>query len=126
MVLSSILGLSLRSLLNSGTISGNIYAIHVTNGSLPDINIIGQKCTSHWFGRASNTNFNITAGSVFTSEGSFNVNNFNINSNALFNMANPITANAVNNYGTLALSIHYKLLMVLMFKKAQVFFIRIV
>ena len=91
---------------NSGTISGVSNAINIVPGStVSNIDILGQSARIVGAVQASNTTVNITDGAIFTSEGSYNVNSFNIASNALFNMANTITvANAVSNSGTLAIS----------------------
>lgn len=91
---------------NSGTIQGGINAINVgNNSSLTQIDILGQSARVIGAVSASNTTVNITDGAIFTSEGSYNVRDFNISRNALFNMANTITAqDAVNNSGTLAIS----------------------
>jgi len=89
---------------NSGVIQGDLFAIRIdSNSNVADINITGSNARVIGSVEAVNTNFNITSGAVFTSEGSFNVNTFNISSNATFNMANTITANSVNNSGTLAI-----------------------
>lgn len=88
---------------NSGTIQGNSFGIRVAaDSSLSNIDLIGRKARIIGAVDAPNTDVNITSGAEFTSEGTFNVNNFNIASNATFNMANAMTANAVNNSGTLA------------------------
>ncbi|MBV8801774.1 MAG: autotransporter domain-containing protein [Gammaproteobacteria bacterium] len=90
-------------ILNAGIIQGDINAIHIDSTSnVSDINITGQSARIIGAVDASNTTFNITSGAIFTSEGSFSVNIFNVASNAFFNMANAITATAVNNAGTLA------------------------
>jgi uncharacterized protein with beta-barrel porin domain len=90
---------------NSGTIQGGIDAIRVSvDSNVNDINILGQSARIIGNVEAPTTTFNITSGAVFTSEGTFNVNIFNISSNALFNMANGITATSVNNSGTLAVA----------------------
>lgn len=90
---------------NSGTIQGDINAIYVDASSeVDDIDILGLQARLVGAVEAVNTNVNITSGAVFTSEGSFNVQTFNIADNAVFNMANTITVqNAVNNAGTLAI-----------------------
>jgi hypothetical protein len=89
---------------NSGTIQGGTNAIYVaTDSNLNHIDILGQHARVIGAVNAVNTTINITNGALFTSEGTFNVNDFNIASNAKFNMANTITAaNGVNNSGTLA------------------------
>ncbi|HEX4045737.1 MAG TPA: autotransporter outer membrane beta-barrel domain-containing protein, partial [Gammaproteobacteria bacterium] len=88
---------------NSGTIQGNIFAIHIPNSNVSHIDLLGQNARIIGGVEAPDTTVNITNGAIFTSEGSYNVDNFNISSNALFNMANTITvANTVNNSGTLA------------------------
>ncbi len=93
------------SISNSGTIQGDINAIHVTaESALNQIDILGHSARIIGAVDAVNTTVNITDGAIFTSEGSYNVNLFKIDSNAIFNMANTITALAVNNSGTLAIS----------------------
>jgi hypothetical protein len=90
---------------NSGTIQGGTNAIYVdSNSTVSQIDIQGGSARIIGAVDAVNTNFNVTSNATFTSEGTFNVSNFNIGANALFNMANPITAtNVVNNAGTLAI-----------------------
>lgn len=90
---------------NSGTIQGDTYAINVTGSSVVNnINILGQSARVIGNVNAPDSNFNITSGATFTSEGNFTVNNFNIASTALFNMDNTITATGgVSNSGTLAI-----------------------
>lgn len=90
---------------NSGTIQGGINAINIdANSSVGGINIIGQHARVIGAVNAENTDFNVTSGAIFTSEGTFDVNNFNIASNAVFNMANAIIVHgALNNAGTLAI-----------------------
>lgn len=92
------------SISNSGTIQGSTDAIYisadssVTNG----INIIGTHARLIGNVDAIPVDFNITSGADFSSEGTFNVNTFNIASDAIFNMNNNITAaTGVNNSGTL-------------------------
>lgn len=89
---------------NSGTIQGGTNAIFIDPSSnVSQIDILGQHARLIGAVDAVNTDVNITSGAVFTSEGTFNVNNFNIAANAIFNMANSITAqNTVTNAGTLA------------------------
>ncbi len=90
---------------NSGVIQGAIEAIHISdNSTVNNINILGSN--AHIIGavNAVNSNVTITEGAQFTSEGNYNVNTFNIDSNALFNMTNTITATTVNNAGTLAVA----------------------
>jgi len=88
---------------NSGIIQGNIFAINLGNSTVDHIDIIGQSARVIGAVQAVNTDFNITSGAIFTSEGTFDINHFNIAANALFNMVNTITAaNGVNNSGTLA------------------------
>lgn len=90
---------------NSGIIQGDTNAINITPGStVSNIDILGQNARIIGNVEASGTNVNITDGARLTSEGNYNVNAFNISSNALFNMANTITAAAVNNSGTLAIT----------------------
>lgn len=90
---------------NSGTIQGDIFAIHIANDSHVDsIDILGKTARIVGAVDAAGTDMNITNGAVFTSEGAYSVNQFNIATNAFFNMANSITANSVNNTGTLAIT----------------------
>lgn len=90
---------------NSGTIQGDIGAIHIANSTVNFIDILGQNARIIGTVEAVNTDVNITDGALFTSEGSYNVNTFNVAQNALFNMANTVTAAAgFNNSGTLAVS----------------------
>lgn len=90
---------------NSGIIQGNSFAINTSSDStVSQIDIMGQSARVIGDVQAINSTFNITSGALFTSEGSFNVNTFNIASNGIFNMANTIrVANAVMNAGTLAI-----------------------
>lgn len=90
---------------NNGTIQGGTYAIFVGNSNtVSDINILGKSARLIGAVDASGTTFNITSDAVFTSEGTFNVQNFNIDATAVFNMDNAITVtNVVNNAGTLSL-----------------------
>ena len=85
---------------NSGTIEGTTAAIAIDNGSaVNNIDLIGG---SRVIGaiEAQNTTVNILGG--FTTEGTMDVGSVNIDSGALFNMANAITVqNAVTNAGTL-------------------------
>jgi autotransporter-like protein len=93
------------SISNSGTIQGDINAIRVSSdSSVNDINILGQSARIIGAVDAPNTTVNITSGALFTSEGNFNVNIFNIDSKAQFNMANEITAMTVNNAGVLGVA----------------------
>ncbi|MDP1603976.1 MAG: autotransporter domain-containing protein [Legionella sp.] len=90
---------------NSGIIQGATNAITIDSSSnVSNIDILGQSARIIGAVEATNTTVNITSGAIFTSEGTYNVNNFNIASNALFNMANTITAQTVNNAGTLAIT----------------------
>lgn len=89
---------------NSGYIQGDANAILILNSIVSNIDILGQSARIIGAVEAAGTTVNITDGAIFTSEGSYNVNFFNIGSNALFNMANTITASSVNNSGTLAIS----------------------
>ncbi|TAL59000.1 MAG: autotransporter domain-containing protein, partial [Legionella sp.] len=90
---------------NSGTIHGDIFAINVSaDSNVSHIDILGQNARVIGAVEATNSTVHITDGAIFTSEGSYNVNIFNIASNALFNMANTITATSVNNSGTLAIA----------------------
>jgi len=88
---------------NSGTIQGDIFAIYTSGGLVNNIDILGKTARIIGAVDATNTDVNITNGAIFTSEGSYNVNTFNIAENAVFNMANTITvASGFNNSGTLA------------------------
>ncbi len=88
---------------NSGTIQGGITAINIANNV--DLDILGQQARIIGNVVASFSDVNITDGALFTSEGSYDVNTFNIAQNALFNMANTISvATGFNNSGTLAVS----------------------
>jgi len=90
---------------NSGTIQGDTFAINISGSDVNDIDILGQSARIIGAVEAVDTDVNITSGAIFTSEGSYSVNNFNIADNAVFNMANTITATtAVNNAGTLAIA----------------------
>lgn len=90
---------------NSGTIQGDIFAIRIANGTVSHIDILGQQARIIGAVDAVNTEVNITNGAVFTSEGTYNVNAFNVSQNAIFNMANTVTVAAgFNNAGTLAVS----------------------
>ena len=91
---------------NSGTIQGDTFAINIANASnVSNIDILGQKARIIGAVEASNTDVNITDGATFTSEGTYNVKTFNVAQNALFNMANQVTAaTGFNNSGTLAVS----------------------
>lgn len=87
---------------NSGTIQGDIYAMRIGfNSNVSHIDILGQNARVIGAVNAPSTTFNITPGTVFTSEGTFDVNIFNIDTNAIFNMLQSITANTMNNAGTL-------------------------
>ena len=88
---------------NSGTIQGSTYAVHITDSSVSGLDIIGQHARLIGNVLATGTAVNITSGAVFTSEGAFNVDTFNIASGAVFNMANEIAAaGGVHNAGTLS------------------------
>ena len=90
---------------NSGTIQGDVFAINIAGGAVSNLDILGQKARIIGAVDAGSTDVNITDGALFTSEGSYTVNTFNIAQNALFNMANTVTASAgFNNSGTLAVS----------------------
>ncbi|AHE67548.1 autotransporter beta-domain protein [Legionella oakridgensis ATCC 33761 = DSM 21215] len=92
---------------NGGTIQGGQYAIFVDNTSrVSKLDIIGQRARIIGNVFAENTDVNITAGAHFTSEGAFNVQNFNIQSAAFFNMANSITTGTLVNRGILSLGVH--------------------
>lgn len=87
---------------NSGTIQGGTKAIYIdASSNVNNIDIVGQQARVIGNVDAQSTDFNINSGALFTSEGTFVVNNFNVGSDAIFNMANTITANSVNNAGTL-------------------------
>lgn len=87
---------------NSGTIQGDIGAINITaDSSVSNIDILGQNARIIGAVEAPNTTVNLTSGATFSSEGSYHVNVFNISANAVFNMANTITAATVNNSGRL-------------------------
>lgn len=94
------------SISNSGTIQGDAYAINIDNSStVENINILGESARIIGTVEATNTDVNITNGALFTSEGTYNVNTFNVAENALFNIANTIAvANGLNNAGTLAVT----------------------
>lgn len=90
---------------NSGTIQGDVSAIRISNSSVNNIDILGK--TARMIGgiEAAETAINITTGALFTSEGHYTVRQFNIEQNAVFNLANSITvANTLNNTGTLAVA----------------------
>lgn len=88
---------------NSGTIQGDITAIHITNNV--ELDILGQQARIIGIVEAPLADVNITDGALFTSEGSYHVNTFNIAQNALFNMANTVSVDTgFNNSGTLAVS----------------------
>ena len=94
---------------NSGIIQGNTNAIHIASGNTVSqgINIIGQNARIIGNVDAVETDVNITKGAVFSSEGTYDVNTFNIAQNAVFNMANLMTVKnslGFNNSGTLAIS----------------------
>ncbi|MDP3559643.1 MAG: autotransporter domain-containing protein [Legionellaceae bacterium] len=89
---------------NSGTIQGDIYAIKIVNSNVSNLDIIGQSARIIGEVDASDTTVNITNNAIFTSEGIYHVDLFNIASNALFNMANTITTSALDNAGTLAVA----------------------
>lgn len=92
---------------NSGTIQGGTDAIYVDPGSIVTggINIVGQHARVIGNVDAVGTNFNINPDAVFTSEGTFDVDNFNIDSSAVFNMANAITVyGSLTNAGTLSVN----------------------
>ena len=91
---------------NSGIIQGGTAAINIANASdVGNIDILGKTARIIGAVQASNTDMTITNGAEFTSEGDYAVNNFNINQNAVFNMANNIIASSsVNNSGTLAVA----------------------
>lgn len=112
-IISSSTGLNVSStstitggISNSGTIQGDINAINISSNSIASIDILGTTARIKGTVNATGTDVNITNGAKFTSEGSYTVNDFNIASNAVFNMANPITATALNNSGTLSVSNH--------------------
>lgn len=90
---------------NSGIIQGDINAINIApDSNINNIDILGQSARIIGAVEATTTTVNITDGAVFTSEGTYDVNTFNIGSNARFNMANTVTALTTNNSGTLAIA----------------------
>lgn len=91
---------------NSGTIQGDINAINIMGSAVvSNINILGTHARIIGNVEAPNSTINITSGANFTSEGSFTTSSFNIASNAIFNMANAITATTgFNNSGTLSVN----------------------
>ena len=91
-------------ILNSGTIQGGSQAINVVNGFVSYINIIGEDARIIGDVSAQTTAVNIKSGATFTSEGAFDVNTFNIEQHALFNMEDLITTNMMNNSGTLVIT----------------------
>jgi outer membrane autotransporter protein len=101
---------------NSGIIFGGQYAIYVdSTSSLDGITITGAN-TAAFSGDvfAQNTPVTILAGSTFTGTNAFDVQSFNIESGALFNMtgmpslasgtAGITTSQGVNNAGTLSVA----------------------
>jgi uncharacterized protein with beta-barrel porin domain len=90
---------------NSGIIQGNIRAINVDVASnVSHIDILGQHARVIGAVDAVNSDFNIASGAVFASEGAFNVKSLNVAADAVFSLANSITAqNGVTNAGTLAI-----------------------
>lgn len=106
------------ALTNSGNIEGGKYAIYVAPNSaatLTNINIMGND-TATFRGdvRASTSAVNVKSGAVFSSSNAFQVQSFNVEKDALFNlrnsastsaMANGITVtDGLRNSGTLALA----------------------
>lgn len=88
---------------NSGTIQGGTNAIYVDPSSSIDLNMTGQHARVKGKVDATDSNFNITSGATFTSDGAFDVKKFDIASNAVFNMADTIIAHdIVTNEGTLS------------------------
>ena len=109
-IIGNIAGLNISSsalsggISNSGTIQGDTFVIYMY-GTTSHIDILGQKARIIGAVDAANTDLNITDGALFSSEGNYTVNTFNIVQNALFNMANTVTVtNGFNNSGTLAVS----------------------
>jgi outer membrane autotransporter protein len=102
------------SIVNSGTISGGRYAIFadrtITNGSsLTSIDIVGSNARVIGDVHAPMAAFNVTSAALFSSEGQFNVDTFNIANTSSFNMAHGVrvhnaSASAFNNAGTLAVA----------------------
>lgn len=90
---------------NSGTIQGSNSAINDETSTVQNLNITGQTARIIGSVNAQGARVNITSGSVFSSEGTFNAQSFNIASSALFHMADGITvSNGVNNAGTLSIA----------------------
>ena len=91
---------------NSGIILGSAHSIYISgNSTVSNIDIIGKTARLIGDVLAAGTTLNITSGADFTSEGAFDVSRFNIASNAIFHMANTITAaSAVDNAGTLSVA----------------------
>ena len=93
------------SISNSGTIQGDTVAIKISGGTVNNIDILGKTARIIGEVNAADTNVNITNGAIFTSEGTYTVNTFNIAENAVFNMANSIfVTSGFNNSGTLAVN----------------------
>lgn len=94
------------SISNSGVIQGSTNAVSIVNNStVNSIDILGQNARMIGAVNAIDTDVNITNGALFTSEGAYVVNIFNIAQNAVFNMANSIrVTNGFNNSGTLAIT----------------------
>ena len=94
------------SISNSGTIQGGTNAVFISaNSAVNGFDIIGQHARLIGNVVATGTAVNITSGALFTSEGTFNVDTFNIAAGAVFNMANEITAaGGVHNAGTLSIA----------------------
>ncbi len=72
---------------------------------MPTIDLVGSN--AHLIGDvfAQNTDVNVTSGAVFTSEGGFDVQSFNVANGATFNMADDITVTGgLNNSGVVSLA----------------------
>ena len=89
-------------IINSGTLSGGTNAIYVSADShVGAITIEGTSARVIGNVDASTTNFDLAGGAVFSSEGTFNVANFDVASGSVFNMANAVTASGgLSNNGT--------------------------
>lgn len=91
---------------NSGTIQGATKAINISSdSSVSNFDIVGTKARIIGDVEATRTNVNLNQNAIFTSEGDYNVESFNIAQNAFFNMANSMTTTSgLNNTGTLAIA----------------------
>ncbi|NMQ26742.1 autotransporter outer membrane beta-barrel domain-containing protein [Candidatus Accumulibacter phosphatis] len=102
------------SIVNSGTISGGRYAIFAdrtisNDSSLTSIDVVGSNARVIGDVHAPMAAFNVTRGALFSSEGQFNVDTFNIANTGTFNMAHGVrvqnaSASAFNNAGRLAVA----------------------